>query len=500
MRDVLQSQQLQGWGTSFIRAARCGQNVKEYVMRVKSKANKALLLATGTMLATGLLSLPDHFGLSHAYAQEVVASPQSSASLAAEKAVRKEPLSMAKRAALATSYMRDGRFQSAVTSFEDAITLGDESTKTVLSLALAQIASGDAPTALRTLDRYRNTINPSDLGLAFALAGDPDSGVRILSAAIRSGDNNVKSRQNLAYAYAMQGNWRAARLMAAHDLPESRLGERLSEWASLAQDDMGHARIAGLLNVPMVADRGRPVDLALVMPAVNAVPSVQAAKPVQLAQSKVSSKPAPAVTAHASVNTAPKAVPAASSDRHAMPISAAASVAKSGDEGELPALARTAEPVFAAKEDTKSAEPATFAEAFRQPVPTAPNGEFAGQKAAPVKIGSHALSPKTARAPSSRPEARHLVQLGSFSSAANAERAWEIYSKRDPSLRKFERVITKAKVGGKTYYRVSAGVMARADANAMCSLRKSQGQGCFVWAKNTPLPGALVRELRSARL
>ena len=60
-------------------------------------------------------------------------------------------------------------------------------------------------------------------------------------------------------------------------------------------------------------------------------------------------------------------------------------------------------------------------------------------------------------------------------------------------------VITKAVVRGKTYYRVSAGGLARADAGSFCSTAKRQGQGCIAWAANNPLRGAVTTGARFAR-
>ena len=92
----------------------------------------------------------------------------------------------------------------------------------------------------------------------------------------------------------------------------------------------------------------------------------------------------------------------------------------------------------------------------------------------------------------------HLVQLGSFSSEASAKRAWGIYLKRYPELANYEMVITKARVRGKIYHRVSAGGFQRASAASMCSNVKSRNQGCITWAANAPLPGAIDRNVRMA--
>jgi hypothetical protein len=92
----------------------------------------------------------------------------------------------------------------------------------------------------------------------------------------------------------------------------------------------------------------------------------------------------------------------------------------------------------------------------------------------------------------------HLVQLGSFSSEEGARRAWSIYARQFPQLSEFDMVITKAVVRGKTYYRVNAAGLERAEANSMCSSVRRKGQGCFAWAEGRPLPGGVVRETRMA--
>ena len=78
-------------------------------------------------------------------------------------------------------------------------------------------------------------VGPSDLGLALALAGEPQRGVGVLVNAVRSSDvATPKLRQNLAYAYALAGNWRAARVMAAEDVPADQLEARLAQWARMS--------------------------------------------------------------------------------------------------------------------------------------------------------------------------------------------------------------------------------------------------------------------------
>ncbi len=159
--------------------------------------------------------------------------------------------------------MEAGRFVSAAASFKDAMDLGDDSGRTALSYALAQTAAGNPATARTVLDQNRSAIDAADLGLALALAGDPDQGVHVLGNALRNGANTAKMRQNLAYAYALQGNWRAARLMVAEDVPADQVGERIGEWAQTITPGLEQHRVARLLNVPLVKDAGRPAMLAL---------------------------------------------------------------------------------------------------------------------------------------------------------------------------------------------------------------------------------------------
>ena len=55
-------------------------------------------------------------------------------------------------------------------------------------------------------------------------------------------------------------------------------------------------------------------------------------------------------------------------------------------------------------------------------------------------------------------------------------------------------VITQAVVNGRNYWRVSAGGFDRASSRAMCGrVSSSGGDGCLIWAANSPLPGAIDR-------
>lgn len=458
-------------------------------MLTDAKRNRTILLAVTTALATTALAgcatkaaAPANVSASKA-ASELAKGNEGSAVAHAEEAVRAEPRNAAYRAVLGASYMEAGRFLSAATSFKDAMDLGDTSPRTALSYALAQAAAGNNATALQTLDEWRGQIDPADLGLAMALAGDPDQGVHILGNALRNGQNTSKVRQNLAYAYALQGNWRAARLMAAEDVPADKVGDRMAEWAQTMQPGMGQHRVAALLGVPVVGDTGQPVELAL-----SNAPSA-----VELAASTVEPE---GRFAPVQGYTIPELPPVG---------------------GELPAVASapvTDDYAYAVPVEVPASAPANFAQAFEAPAPNAQAMERFTQETVkfvanpvvqPVQNSRPASAPqRVAAAPASTTaraalDGEHLVQLGSFSSEAGAKRAWGIYSKRYPQLKDADMVITKAVVRGKTYFRVSAGGFQRASAATMCNSVKSQGQGCIAWAANKPLPGAVDNGVRLAR-
>lgn len=182
----------------------------------------------------------------------------------AEASVLADPANAHLRLALGTAYLDAGRFASAETAFADAMTLGEQSPRAALSLALARIAQGRFVEGAAILNEWDGAIAKADLGLALALAGQPERGIHIMANAIRAGENSPKMRQNLAYAYAVAGRWREARLMAQQDLPAHEVNARIEQWAAMASADAYQHRIASLLQVPAgIADTGQPRYLAL---------------------------------------------------------------------------------------------------------------------------------------------------------------------------------------------------------------------------------------------
>lgn len=384
----------------------------------------------------------------------------------AEAAVLAEPRNAGFRAMLGAAYLEAGRFQSAATSFGDAIELGDNDPRTVLSYALSQTAIGNSAAALEVLDEWQGSLDPADLGLALALAGQPDQGVHVLANALRGGQNTAKVRQNLAYAYALQGNWRAARVMAAEDVPADQVDDRIGEWAQTARSEQTTQRVAALLQVAPSQDLGQPAQLALANHPSHAAMVAEAATEV------------------------PVETPVAEAPQFAIAGEDASSQLSFDEE-------------FAAVEPTVVPASDIVGERIvsNEVVQSLP-ASYTPAKAAPAKSSGPRIAARTSQRRMASADAvaagTHLVQLGSFSSRANAERAWNIYQKRYSQLSNRNLVITEAKVRGKTFYRVSAAGFGATEARSMCGTVKSQGRGCFAYAEGRPLPGAVRGPARMA--
>jgi len=440
----------------------------------------------------------------------------------AEQAVQAEPTNAGYRAMLGRAYLDAGRFASAETSFADAMTLGDSSPRTALSLALAQTAQAKYRAATGLLNQWEGQINTADLGLALALAGQPERGIHLMSNAIRGGDNSMKMRQNLAYAYAVAGRWREARVMAAQDVPADQVGARMAQWAALASPDAYQLRVAQLLGAPTgVADQGQPVELAL-----GNTPSVPqlAAEARQSAGQELAALPA----------AAPAAAPAPAAPLPTTGYDGRYAAASHADTGRMAVPARGSElPAVGRASDSAQTRPTDFATAFAvdaaptmsgadgirfvsQPVVQHLPGQAVAASAqdtspaasAQARVATRsvplsATQPVVAAAPAqvaqaaapdlpSAADGTHLVRLGSFSTEQGARRAWTIYVSRHPRLADHEMVISEAMVHGRKYYRVSAGGFTQTASRAMCrTVDQRGGDGCITWAANAPLPGAL---------
>lgn len=406
-----------------------------------------------------------------------------------ETAAAANPREPKYRALLGQAYLKAGRFHSAVSAFNDAMKLGDNGARTALGLSLATVAAGQPRDAVSILDDWRDSIPASDLGLALALAGETSRGVAILADALRSGDNSPKLRQNLAYAYALDGRWREARLMMSQDVPADQLDGRISDWAMKAKPEDFRERVATLLGAPLdEVDPGLPARLALVDSPDTEQVAAEAAAVHEPAEVAVAEAPAPTAVAPAFAElppaNAPAAAPAPAADlADYAPVSAAAPA----PVVEAPVAARPQQASFATTFATGLAT-----QFVSQPIVQALPASYAiaaawiaPQRAAPVRQSA----PRVATRQAAVGGGTHLVQLGSFSSPQGARRAWGYYAAKNPELRGYRMTITPAVVRGKNFWRVAAaGFTGGTNATGMCSAVKSRGGVCFAYAASRGVP------------
>ncbi len=372
----------------------------------------------------------------------------------AEKAVAALPTDPAYRTLLGKAYLAAGRFQSAERSFMDAVELGDASSAVILSLAMSQLGQGNANKALTLLNEHRTTLPASDYGLGLALAGDSSGGVEVLVDAIRQDNISARTRQNLALAYALDGRWREAKLMAMQDIDPGKVDARIMEWAQIARPGAYQARVASLLNVtPALEDPGQPVRLAL-------VPTV----PVAMPDSDPAKGFAPVST------TASAELPAIGPAPRARVLPAAQEANRKVEQAAIPASA--AAPVIRAAIEPMRVPAKTAVAAVEAPA-------SAPKPAKPV-VKKVAYQPAAQPAPVADGN-MHLVQIGAFSSPEAAQRAWGILSNRYSALKEFRYASSKVQVKGKMLYRLAAfGFGNAASAEAMCAGIKAKGGNCIV--------------------
>ena len=404
-----------------------------------------------TALAAGLLSGCAAGGPNHAkFASSAQAalgkgSPDKAIALA-EQAVLAAPRTAAYRTLLGSAYLRAGRFEAARQAFDEAMQLGEDSGKAALSLALADIALGRGNEAVDTLNTYRDSIPASDYGLAMAMAGQTQTGIAALTDAIRGGENTAKTRQNLAYAYALDGSWGEAKLMAQQDVPADKLSERLQTWAFMARPEDTRRRVAALLGAPATAEGAQPTALAL---ANFPDASKLAEEAVAMAASQQSSN---------------------------------------GDAAELAKAAATAMP--APQADAAAPQP-VLADASSEPaqarlaaIDVAPSAAAAPAPAAQQMVSHPVVQPvRSARTVPAGVKGSHVVQLGSFSSNEGAQRAWRHFTARNRGLAGYHSQITQVAVNGRQFWRVQAvGFAGFASARQMCQSVKAKGGVCLVMA------------------
>jgi Flp pilus assembly protein TadD len=363
---------------------------------------------------------------------------------AAEAAVQLAPQNAAYRQILGRAYVLAGRFASAETALSDAMTLGNSDASTIVSLALVQVAQGRGDAARSLLVANAATVPAGDYGLAMAMAGDPSEGVRILSEAIHDPSATVRTRQNLAYAYALAGRWKDARMIVGMDMAPLAANKRISDWAQIAEPSLAPMRVAALMGVTIdQGDIGQPVALAL---------APAAAAPIEMAQAAPDIAPVP----EAPVQVA-EATPAPE------PVVEAA---------RAPVIKAARAPVRVAARD--------FIIEDRNAKPVQPKSRAA--KAQPSIAGSVARMQQAAFIkPVANGASNWVVQLGAYDNAAIAKEKWMSMAGRSSTLAAFPVLTSQATVKGKPYYRLAiSGFGSRADAMTACRTIRAKSGQCFV--------------------
>ena len=241
-------------------------------------------------------------------AQALAMGDHAQAITLAEGLVAAAPEDAGYRTLLAQSYLRAGRFLAADQAFADVIRLMPDNDKARVAQAVSRIARGDREGALAVLADVRNA-PADDYGLALALAGEPQRALAVLEPAARGMRGTSRTRQNLALAYALAGQWDKARVVAAQDVSPADVDRRMEDWARLASPDARSTQVASLLGTrPVLSDPGQPQMLALVKPAVAAPVEVAKAEPVPQPV-EVTAPPVPVQIAAASSLVTPVAAP-----------------------------------------------------------------------------------------------------------------------------------------------------------------------------------------------
>ncbi|HEU0133214.1 MAG TPA: SPOR domain-containing protein [Allosphingosinicella sp.] len=398
----------------------------------------------------------------YAKAQESVRKGEYQEGLAfAERAVELSPRDVGYRMILADLYLKNGRFQSAEATFADVQQLDPGNARASFSIALARIALGRPAGAVAELDRLAETASPADIGLAYALAGDPRRAIELLEPAARAAGATGRTRQNLALSYALAGDWEKARNVAAQDVSPRDLGARLQQWAALAQPGGGAVQVAALLGVTPAEDSGQPVRLALrtepsatafaaAEPLPEPAPETVAAAVPALAQAEIAADPAPAQAEP--VQSASIDLPQWVSERAAA-------------EADAPAQAEQTRPLYAeAVQALVTPQPSVIG-ASRSIEPSTPRFE----------------APRRAARESQAAPGRFAVQLGAYSSPSSVERAWAQMMKRFGFSDLIPLSTTVSVPGRGPLHRLSvAGFASRSAAASTCRSIQAKGGACFV--------------------
>lgn len=380
--------------------------------------------------------------------------------LDAERLVEAQPREASARTLLGRAYLANGRYASARTAFEDALTLGANDPRTIISLSLVRTGMGDPEGARALLSARIDSLPASDYGLAMAMAGDPQEGTRALLEAVRAPEADAKTRQNLAYALALGGQWGQAQLVAGQDLNGSQLQQRIAQWAATAQGEAYPQRVAAFIGVNQRADDGGlPARLALSASEPTSLAAAQPLEPAQLAAAAAQDAPVPQPVETAEAEPVPAPAPMAPADAEI----ASAAFAPTPDAA--PVIHAPSDPMRAAVM-RRLAEPKT-ADA---------RADAAFSRSRGLNIPQSVASTGAVHGGSD-----WVVQIGAFNSTQGAAAAWSRAHGKSFEQRGYHRVAGTVTIGARVYHRLAmSGFSSRDAADALCGSLRSQGQSCFV--------------------
>ena len=366
----------------------------------------------------------------------------------AEKAAETKPDDATVRGLLGNAYFAGGRFASAEAAYADALALSPAQPQVALKRALVQIAQGKNNEALNSLETARYFLEPADYGLAVALAGQPAEAISVLEPAARAQGADSRVRQNLALAYALSGDWTAARTIAAQDLAPDQIDARIQHWMALAKPARASDQVAALIGVtPAAVDPGQPIRIALNKDAAKYASAAPIAAP------KASVQAAEAVPTFAE----PVAAPAPQQVAEAVPAPV------------VPQAASQAQVIAAAAAISPEA-PAAFA-AMASSFAPSPKPAVAPKKRAPARAAA-------ARANGS---SKAVVQLGAYSSSERVSVAWERLTKKYPALAHYSPMRARFDGPKGTVWRLSIqGFDSQTAAIQHCQSLRNRGGNCFV--------------------
>ena len=363
----------------------------------------------------------------------------------AEQAVEGSPQDAGLPAFPGNCSLAAGRCASPEAAYRDALSIYANQPQVILKLALTQIAQGKNDEAKLLLAEAGGVLDPSDAGLALALAGDPQAAVAVLEPAARAVGADARTRQNLALAYAFSGDWNQARTVAAQDVPADQLDTRIQQWMALAQPARTSDQVAAFIGIqPAASDPGQPIRLAL-----NKEEAIQqAAADVVAPLEPVVEQP---IETAAAQPVAPQPEPVV--------VAAAEPVAARSVTIDLP----PPEPYVAP-------EPVKLAEAHPALSPAA------ARLSQPLKLRKAAAPRAVANGKS-----RAVVQLGAYSSRERIAFAWNKVSGKYGSLKQYTPVTARFTGGEGVVYRLSVkGFDSDREAINLCASLKRAGRDCFV--------------------